>query len=111
MLSNLDLIDNPKVRELAWKMKDLPHVVDIRFFPTLRDDLKELTGETGVIYTAIAFKDNKWRRAFVIASEEYWSDDTKHQIVVDRMIAKLDEMIAAEVSAAIPLTDSAVIVP
>ena len=109
MLSNLALIDNPKVRELAWKLKDLPYVVDIRFFPTLRDDLKELTGETGIIYTAITFKDNKWRRAFVIAPEEYWSDETKHQIVVDNMTTKLNEMLAAEASIAIPLTDSAII--
>lgn len=96
MLSNLALIDNPKVRELALKMKDLPYVVDIRFFPTLRDDLKELAGVNVVTYTAVTFKDNKWRRAFVIVPEEIWSNDELHQGVVDRMAANIETFISQD---------------
>jgi hypothetical protein len=93
MISNLALIDNPKVRELGFKLMELTHVVDIRFFPTLRDDLKELAGANVVTYTAVTFKDNQFRRAFIIVPEEVYSDDTQHQTVIDQMQDKIDLML------------------
>ena len=111
MISNLALIDNPKVRELAWKMKDLPFVVDIRFFPTLRDELKELAGENVVTYTAVTLKNNKFRRAFVITPEEVYSDDTKHQMVIDQMAAKIDAMLIPDAPETYQTLIQAIVIP
>jgi hypothetical protein len=111
MISNLELIDNPKVRELGFKLMDLPYVVDIRFFPTLRDDLKELAGEDVVTYTAVTFKDNQFRRAFVIVAEEVYSDDTQHQMVIDQMRAKIDLILTPNRPEAFQNLVHAVIVP
>lgn len=93
MISNLALIDNPKVRELGFKLMELPYVVDIRFFPTLRDDLKEIAGENVVTYTAVTFKDNKFHRMFVIAPEQMYMDDANHQLVIDQMATKINNIL------------------
>jgi hypothetical protein len=91
MISNLAIIDNPKVRELGFKLMELPHVVDIRFFPTLRDDLKQLAGENVVTYTAVILKNDKFHRVFVITPEEMYMNDDKHQMVIDQMIIKISD--------------------
>jgi len=91
MISNLALIDNPKVRELGFKLMELSNVVDIRFFPTLRDDLKQLAGENVVTYTAVILKDNKFERVFVITPEEMYMNDDNHQMVIDQMISKIND--------------------
>jgi hypothetical protein len=91
MISNLAIIDNPKVRELGFKLMELPHVVDIRFFPTLRDDLKQLAGENVVTYTAVILKNDKFQRVFVITPEEMYTNDDMHQMVIDQMISKISD--------------------
>lgn len=90
MISNLALIDNPKVRELAFKIAEIEHVVDVRFFPTLRDELKELAGANSVTFTAITNKQQDLRRHFVITPEQLYNNDESHQLVVDQMAAKIN---------------------
>lgn len=91
MISNLSVIDNPKVRELGFKLMELPNVVDIRFFPTLREDLKQITGDNAVTYTAVVLKNNNLRRAVVITPEEMYMNDDMHQMVIDQMISKISD--------------------
>ena len=92
MISNLSVIDNPKVRELGFKLMELPNVVDIRFFPTLREDLKQITGDNGVTYTAVILKNNNLRRAIVITPEEMYMNDENHQLVIDQMTIKISDI-------------------
>jgi hypothetical protein len=92
MISNLSVIDNPKVRELGFKLMELPNVVDIRFFPTLREDLKQITGDNAVTYTAVVLKNNNLRRAVVITPEEMYMNDENHQLVIDQMAIKISDI-------------------
>jgi hypothetical protein len=92
MISNLSVIDNPKVRELGFKLMELPNVVDIRFFPTLREDLKQITGDNAVTYTAVVLKNNNLRRAVVITPEEMYMNDENHQLVIDQMASKISDI-------------------
>ena len=91
MMSNLELIDNPTVRALGAELMKLPYVIDVRFFPTLRDELKELAGNNAITFTAITKKgDGELRRHFVIVPEEVYLDSEKHHLIIEQMTAKIN---------------------
>jgi hypothetical protein len=89
MISNLALIDNQNARALGFKMMELPYVVDIRFFPTLKGEVKDIAGENALNFTAVTFHEDEWRRVLIIAPEAMYNDETQHQILVDRMAEKI----------------------
>lgn len=89
MISNLALIDNPNARALGFKMMELPYVVDIRFFPTLKGEVKDIAGDNALNFTAVTFHEGEWRRVLIIAPEAMYNDETQHQILIDRMAEKI----------------------
>lgn len=89
MISNLALIDNPMVRKLGTRMMDLPHVVDIRFFPTLKTELKELAGEDVVSFQAVTLIGTEWRHVFIIVPKDIYSDEKMHNTAVQTMANKI----------------------
>lgn len=89
MISNLALIDNPLVRELATQMMTLPHVVDVRFFPTLKTELVELGGEDLLTIQAITLVGTEYRHPAIIVPKDIYSDKSKHSMVVQTMANKI----------------------
>ena len=96
MISNLELVDNPKVRAIAKAIYDLGTVADVRFWPALADNVKKDIGENGVIFMVILCKDGEWRRAHISVTEEMYNDESHHEAIVNLAKERISELLAGE---------------
>lgn len=94
MMSNLPLIDNLKVRALGQKLMQLPYVVEVRFFPVIAGEMKDVAGADALLFVTLIRKDDLLRKVFVTVPAALYDDEEKHQITVDRMAEKIEVAIS-----------------
>lgn len=91
MISDLALLDNPKVRVLAQAIYDqIEDVIEVRFHPVLRHDMKRIAGEKSLVYSAIIEEANgKFTKFYVTVPMSVWDSEDSHQLIVDQMAGKI----------------------
>lgn len=105
MMSNLALIDNPTVRALGAELMELPHVIEVRFFPVIAGELKELAGEDALLFVTLIRKDDLIRKVFLTVSSDLYLNEENHSVVINRMAEKIEAAILGDQTtpAAIPV--------
>jgi hypothetical protein len=105
MMSNLALIDNQTVRALGAELMKLPYVIEVRFFPVIAGELKELAGEDALLFVTLIRKDDLVRKVFLTVSSDLYLNGENHSVVIARMEQKIQDAISGDqiTPAAIPV--------